>query len=419
MDGKVPVLTGNLDTADPTIDLTGLPSGQYKLKLHILDAEEGEEDVDAERIITLYRKTDKHSPVKECPLWLTPLEQTVDKKNVGHITVGVSTPKAYIYYVASTCDEVISQGWLTYNKGMNDFTVQLPKEAGKDVTIKFITYYGTKLWEETVTLQNPYKAEAVNVTATSFRDKLVPGDMEHWTFSITDQNGKPVRAAMMLDMFDKAIASIADNNWGFNNWRPNFNAFRINATSLEGTQSSWASWTGKMLDYNGEASVLLPWLYTYQQGFFKYNYGRERRLMTKMKGVADVSHGMGMEADQAAMSIRLEENNATLNEVMVTSYGKAKKSSYTGSNNTKEDKNMTSVLNHKPMILDLRVDGPNGRELFLHVTQGSKNNLKPETVLAAFAAFAGQEFDPYGFSVCRSELYMEDGRTLAEAGQSI
>ena len=334
LEAKEPVLTGNLNTADPTIDLTRLPSGQYKLKLHILDAEEGEEDVDAERIITIYRKGDKHPPVKDCPMWLTPLEQTVDKKNMGHITVRVSTPKAYIYYVASTWDMVLAQGWLTYDKGMHDFTVALPKVAGNDVTIKFITYYGTKLWEETVTLQNPYKAEAVNVTATSFRDKLVPGNMEHWTLSITDQNGKPVRAAMMLDMFDKAIASIADNNWGFNNWRPNFNAFRINATSLGGTQSSWASWTGKMLDYNGEASVQLPWLYTYQQGFFKYGYGRGRMMM-KGRQLNDVTA-----QENAVMSVSLEESEATLDEVMVVAYGTAKKSSYTGGNNTKEDKRL-------------------------------------------------------------------------------
>ena len=325
MDGKAPVLTGNLNTADPTIDLTSLPSGQYKLKLHILDAEEGEEDVDVERVITIYRKGDKHSPVKECPLWLTPLEQTVDKKNVGHITVGVSTPKAYIYYVASTCDEVISQGWLTYNKGMNDFTVQLPKEAGKDVTIKFITYYGTKLWEETVTLQNPYKAEAVNVTATSFRDKLVPGNMEHWTFSITDQNGKPVRAAMMLDMFEKAIASIQSNEWTFNNWRPRFKAFSTNSTQLGASSYSWASWMGKMLDYNGEANVQLPWLYTYYQGFFDYGYRRGRMLM-KSRQLNETR-----ESEDVEMAISLEENSTMLDEVKVVAYGTAKKTSYTGS----------------------------------------------------------------------------------------
>ena len=285
IDGKVPVLTGNLSTADPTIDLTSMPSGQYKLKIHILDAEEGEQDVDVERTITLYRKGDKTAPVKDCPLWLNPLEQSVDKKNVSHITIGVSTPKAYIYYVASTADEVIAQGWLNYDKGMHDFTVMLPKEAGKDVTVRFITHYGTKQWEESVVLQNPYKAEAVKVTATSFRDKLVPGNTEHWTFSITDQNGKPVRGAMMLDMFDKAIASIEGNDWTFSSWRPNFRAVNLHTNYLESTRSTWAGWMGQSLNIPSGASPELPWLYTYDQEFFGYSYGVAVRYGRRTKGM--------------------------------------------------------------------------------------------------------------------------------------
>ena len=291
IDGQTPVKTGNLNTADPTIDLTDLPSGQYSLKIHILDAEEGEQDVDVSRIITLYRKGDKTAPVKDCPLWLTPLEQSVDKKNVGHITIGVSTPKAYIYYVASTFDKVIAQGWLNYDKGMHDFTVQLPKEAGKDVTVQFITYYGTMLWEETVTLQNPYKAEAIKITATSFRDKLVPGNMEHWTFSLTDQNGKPHQGAMLLDMFDKAIASIEGNEWTFSNWKPYSRPVEIHANYLGSSNSTWASWMGQNVRIPNEAYPELPRLYTYDQIFFGYGYGRGRMLM-KSNRVADVSRGL-------------------------------------------------------------------------------------------------------------------------------
>ena len=143
---KEPVKTGNFNTADPTIDLTGLPSGEYTLKIHILDAEEGEQDVDVSRDIILYRKGDKTSPVKDCPLWISPLGKSVDKNNKGHIAIGVSTPQAYIYYIASTYKEVIGEGWLNYKAGMQDFTVPLPKEAGADVTVTFITYYDTKKW---------------------------------------------------------------------------------------------------------------------------------------------------------------------------------------------------------------------------------------------------------------------------------
>ena len=323
IDGKEPVKTGNLNTADPTIDLTSLPSGQYKLKIHILDAEEGEQDVDAERVITLYRKTDKTSPVKDCPLWLTPLQQSVDNKNVGHITIGVSSPKAYIYYVASTADEVIDQGWLYYNKGLHDFTVALPKEAGENVQVTFITYYGTKLWRETVTLQNPYKAEALKITATSFRDKLVPGDMEHWTFTLTDQNGKPRPGAMLLDMFDKAIASIEGNDWNFTNWTKGYRAMNVNANSLDGNRSTWIGWTGKSLNISNDAYPILPQLYTYNQNFFGYAYGRGMMMRSKSMGAAnsELSATEVVLADKELGSedrsvTRTLKGDATLSEVM-------------------------------------------------------------------------------------------------------
>ena len=320
IDGKEPVLTGNLNTADPTIDLKKLPSGQYMLKIHIIDAEEGEQEVDIERMITLYRKGDKKAPVKDCPLWLTPLQQSVDKNNVGHIAVGVSTPKAYIYYVARTSDEVIAHGWLTYDAGLHDFTVKLPKEAGKNVNVWFITHYGTKGITKQVTLQNPYKAEAVKVTATSFRDKLVPGDMEKWTFSLTDQNGKPLRAAMMIDMFDKAIASIQGNEWNFNSWQSTNRAVLFYVNSITNQRQSAASWIGKSLNMPNAAFPQLPFLYTYDQGFFDYGYGRGRMLTRSLKeeavmsaDVADVSRGFG------------ESGGAELSEVVVTGYGAAKK----------------------------------------------------------------------------------------------
>ena len=265
---KEPVKTGNFNTGDPTIDLTSLPSGKYTLKIHILDAQEGEQDVDVERDIILYRKTDREAPVKDCPLWIAPMDKSVDKNNTGHINVGVSTPKAYIYYVASTATKVLAEGWLNYNKGMNDFTVPLPKEPGVDVTVSFLSYYGNKLWENEVVLTNPYKPEALNISATSFRDKLTPGDIEHWTFTLTDQNGKPMRGAMLLDMYDKALASIAQNNWYFPTWRITGNCANLNAVNPAGSSSTNNSWTDKMLNIPESAIPQLPELYTYGQGIF-------------------------------------------------------------------------------------------------------------------------------------------------------
>ena len=392
LDGKEAVKTGNLNTADPTIDLTSLPSGQYTLNIHILDAEEGEQDVDVNRDITIYHKGDKTSPVKNCPLWISPFGKSVDKNNKGHITIGVSTPQAYIYYIASTNKKVISEGWLNYKAGMNDFTVPLPKEAGADVTVTFITYYGTKKWEEDVKLVNLYKAEALKITATSFRDKLVPGDIERWSFTLTDQNGKPRPGAMLLDMFDKAIASIAENNWNYSVNSPysSYSSYNINAMYFGSNRSS-ANWSMDYMAIPIEAQAQLPKLYSYGQSPFSYSLGRGRMMMkaeslgarranaasthgnNTMSGtvtdangepligatvkVAGTNNGVATDYDgyfslncaanatleicyvgyitvtvkaYDGMQIVLEENGQSLDEVVVTGYSKVDKRIFTG-----------------------------------------------------------------------------------------
>ena len=283
--GTEPVKTGNLSTADPTIDLTSLPSGRYSLKVHILDAHDGEKDVDATAVITLYRKTDKVPPVKDCPLWISPLERRVDKANTGHLTIGVSVPRAHIYYMAYTTDEVVAQGWLDYRSGLHDFTVPLPKRAGADVEVQFATYWDSQSWHDMASLSNPYKAEDLKISATSFRDKLAPGDVEQWTFTLTDQNGKPVRAAMLLDMYDKAIASIAPNNWLYTNWRRTGQAGYLRPVSLSGGRTSSAYWTGTKFDIPDNDGIVAPYLFTYYQSFFGSRYSNYNMYESSSKGM--------------------------------------------------------------------------------------------------------------------------------------
>ena len=275
VDGKEPVKTGNLNTADPTIDLTDLPSGEYNLKVHILDAKPDEQDVDAYCTIVLYLKTDKEAPVKNCPLWISPLSGDVDKTNTGHVTVGVSVPKAYIYYVAATRDKVIAEGWLTYTRGLHDLTVPLPKEAGANVRVEFTTYYDTKTWNTYITITNPYKAEEVKISATSFRDKLAPGDIEHWTFSLTDQNGKPHRGAMLLDMYDKAIASISNNDWLWINWISSRRAAALRSQEIGHSTSTHSGYRGRSLDIDQKSIATIPYLYTYNTYPFSTRMGRD------------------------------------------------------------------------------------------------------------------------------------------------
>ena len=313
-DSDNPVKTGNFNTDNPIVDLTDLPSGEYFIKVHILDADKGEEDVDDMMSIVLYRKADKVPPVKDTPLWIPRPSMSVDKNNVGHVAVGVSAPKAYIYHIASTNDgDILSEGWLNYSRGMHDFTVALPKKAGTDVEVNFICYYEAKAWSDNVTLTNPYKPEALKITATSFRDKLVPGDIEHWTFSLTDQNGKPRQGAMLLAMYDKAISAIADNKWGFTNWRHIVYPVQMSNSQLGGNKYTSSTWKGRMLDINDDSRPEIPELWTYGQTLFGYYMSTSEALLSETGRPMLMKSAMPMTeevAEDAYLSRNLEDTNS-------------------------------------------------------------------------------------------------------------
>lgn len=59
------------------------------------------------------------------------------------------------------------------------------------------------------------------------------------------------------------------------------------------------------------------------------------------------------------------------------------------------------------------------RHLLLTCAAGSSQNLKPSTVLEVLAKFCGQEFDPYGFRLLRTELYADGLIPLGKIGERL
>lgn len=276
---EVPVSTGNFNTANPVIDLTRIPSGEYTLKAHILGADKDEEDVDAKADVILYRVNDKTSPVADCPMWIPETYVDADANGNAVITVGTSTPEAHIYYLVDSHKGIEREGWQDYKPGMHQFKVQVPLRDEEQLTVKMITYYDGKFYSKNISVSCKELRQELRLKATSFRDLMVPGKPERWSFSVTDKNGKPRNAAMMLEMFDKALNTLSDNAWHFYvdwGWRSHYN---LRQQSLTGTNSTSVSWQAKTFS---TSSATLPELYLYDQTIF----GRMRYARLKMSAGA-------------------------------------------------------------------------------------------------------------------------------------
>ena len=61
-------------------------------------------------------------------------------------------------------------------------------------------------------------------------------------------------------------------------------------------------------------------------------------------------------------------------------------------------------------------------DLFLGLSAGSENNIRPELVMEAYAASAGREYSPYSFQINRDEVYTKNGDRfipLIELGKTL
>lgn len=255
------VASGNINSEKPVVDLTKLPSGKYKVTANMLGDTET-----TTCYLKLYRKGETTSPEKGSPLWLPSDGRSVDDKNVAHITIGTATPEAYIYYIASSAEKVEKQGWLTMKQGINDFAIALPSNPGGYLSIKFYSVAHNEVFTHQVRMNGNVKARALKVKVNTFRDKLLSGENEKWSFTLVDENDKPQAGAMLLEMMDKAINDISDNTWSFFPAVYGKRVFTFYENSLSGSVSNRPSWSHHSLRTN---SASIAEFNTYDENFFE------------------------------------------------------------------------------------------------------------------------------------------------------
>lgn len=258
------VSSGTISSDNPVIDLTKLPSGTYKIKVNML----GDDDKTSCKI-KLYRPNENISPESNNPLWIPSDGRTVDSNNVAHITIGNSAPEANVYYIASSRDKIEKEGWLKLKQGMNEFTIAVPNTPGGYLDIKFYSVSNNVVYQETVHVNGNVKSKALKVKVNSFRDKLISGAPEKWSFTLVDENEKPIRGAMVLEMMDKAINDISPNSWYFH---PNLlwkNVMDFGSANISGYNYSSTSWQRKNFSTN---SADLPEFNFYDMPLFIAEY---------------------------------------------------------------------------------------------------------------------------------------------------
>lgn len=208
---SVKVLDGVLSSENTRLDLSGLSSGKYEFRFSLAD--KGLADSVSQTAI-LYRPTDKTSPVPGTLLWYPTEKVTVGADGKGEWLYAVDCPTNLLVTV-HTDSKIISREWVNSPEGLSHLPVNLPE--GTDEAVMEIAVTGNyRNSTACITLTRDVTRKGIRFVTESFRDRLIPGSEETWTFRIVDESENGRKAAVVLDMYNTALDALASQSWTFN-----------------------------------------------------------------------------------------------------------------------------------------------------------------------------------------------------------
>lgn len=200
---SVEKFSGVYPSDEIAIPWTRIPSGTYDVTVSGIDIE-----ADTLRdVLIVYRTSDKKSPVN-IRIWMPKSNVTTqaDKRNFT-LYYATQSDDTYVLYCLSSADSIMERRWIKAQSGMNTLKVTLPDDID-NAKVQLLSVYDYRTSEANTYLKVTHPDSEFAIDAESFRDKLMPGAMETWTFR-TRKGSRSQESALMLTMYNDAINSLA------------------------------------------------------------------------------------------------------------------------------------------------------------------------------------------------------------------
>lgn len=293
------VREGDFMTDDPSFDWTAVPSGQYRFRAQVVSDVEAEP---ADAVLTLYRENDR-MPANDRVLWIPEATRRIGRDGRTDILIGSATG-CHVYYVTESRTRIETSGWLHYQAGMHHLQLPMPQGNDEYLSLTLVTLRDGKVSREQFRIESPRK-DRLHLAATSFRDKVIPGQQERWTFRLTDDQGHAISSArLLLEAYNRSLHQLAPNPWMMSASLLDGSLYQLSTAEPGQSYHSLSYIVGRY----SSISPMLPTLWLYDQDFFVSRM--HEPLMMKEMMVSRAAAGDFVEERIMAC----EDNNAAMVE---------------------------------------------------------------------------------------------------------
>ena len=297
--------------------LKKLESGRYRLRIEANDSKN--RPVKTEGDFILYGNDDKQPPTF-VHLWTIEKKTICDPGEDAQIVFGTSDKNAYVLYEWFKNSECIKRERIEMSNENRTFRIPFDKSFGDGIVVVFTFVKDGKLYTVQSNVIKKQLDRNLTLKPTVFRDKLLPGSKETWTFNILNPDSSAAVAEVLASMYDASLDQIVPFSWGMmsirgiNVYAPHFSTGKAFETDEEydgndGGRGTYREYQYNMLDWQGALD-----------GFGHRKYGRPM-FRSKSLGNSDVLYEIAandMVAEEAvagtAAPMELAESKAAAPE---------------------------------------------------------------------------------------------------------
>ncbi len=185
--------------------LRNLPSGRVRIKLSATDSKGRLVMQEQDKI--LYSKKDKKPPVFS-DIWLVPENQKYTPGDNVEIIFGTSFTNVHMLVEVFADNRILSRDIILLNDELRSLHIPFPENEEKGIAVYFTFIKNGDISGECQRLEKKYPNRELTIRPETFRDHLLPGKNETWSFKITDINEIPVQAEVLAVMTDASLDQI-------------------------------------------------------------------------------------------------------------------------------------------------------------------------------------------------------------------
>ena len=191
----------------------GLPSGMYGLKALVKDNTGNISE--CSKTFELLSLECGKMPF-ESSAWCNQSNKEFDENGNATVWFGSSEKDVHLFYDVYSNDKWIERKRMVISDSLLAFPFKYKEEYGDGLSVSFFFAKHGKLYSKDMTIGKPRPRKSLQLSWSTFRDKLQPGSREKWMLNIKGVDGKPVDAQLMATLYDASLDQLKKHNWQMN-----------------------------------------------------------------------------------------------------------------------------------------------------------------------------------------------------------